>query len=77
MASFYASKELGVIDNFASFYEQKFNSFFKEEVLRNQNINIDSEMDYTKIIPLFVTDPKKQIKTYFMYFDKFVSLYNK
>lgn len=37
--------------------------FFKEEVLRNQNINIDSEMDYTKIIPLFVTDPKKQIKT--------------
>ena len=50
---------------------------FSKKVLRNQNINIDSEMDYTKIIPLFVTDPKKQIKTYLMYFDKFVSLYNK
>lgn len=73
----YASKELGVIDNFASFYEQKFNSFFKKEVLKNQNINIESEIDYTKIIPLFVTDLKKQIKTYLMYFDKFVSLYNK
>lgn len=34
-------------------------------------------MDYTKIIPLFVSDPKEQIKTYLMYFDKFVSLYNK
>lgn len=73
----YASKELGVKDNFASFYEQKFNNFVKEEVLKNQNINIDSEMDYTKIIPLFVSDPKEQIKTYLMYFDKFVSLYNK
>ena len=28
-------------------------------------------MDYTKIIPLFVSDPKEQIKTYLMYFDKF------
>lgn len=73
----YASKELGVKDNFASFYEQKFNNFVKEEVLKNQNINIDSEMDYTKIIPLFVSVPKEQIKTYLMYFDKFVSLYNK
>ena len=73
----YASKELGVKDNFASFYEQEFNNFVKEEVLKNQNINIDSEMDYTKIIPLFVSDPKEQIKTYLMYFDKFVSLYNK
>ena len=73
----YASKELGVKDNFASFYEQEFNNFVKEEVLKNQNINIDSEIDYTKIIPLFVTDPKEQIKTYLMYFDKFVSLYNK
>jgi len=73
----YASKELGVNDAFANFYEQKFNSFFKEEVLKNQNINIESEIDYTKIIPHFVTDPKEQIKTYLMYFDKFVSLYNK
>lgn len=72
----YASKELGVNDVFANFYEQEFNNFVREEVLKNQNINIES-IDYTKIIPHFVTDPKEQIKTYLMYFDKFVSLYNK
>ena len=72
----YASKELGVKYNFASFYEQEFNNFLREEVLKNQNINIESEMDYTKIIPLFVTDPKEQIKTYLIYFDKFVKLWN-
>lgn len=73
----YASKELGVNDAFENFYEQEFNNFVKEEALKNQNINIESEIDYTKIIPLFVTDPKEQIKTYLIYFDKFVSLYNK
>lgn len=73
----YASKELGVNDAFENFYEQEFNNFVKEEALKNQNINIEGEIDYTKIIPLFVTDPKEQIKTYLMYFDKFVSLYNK